>query len=205
MRKKSIVRNLLLLSGAIVSAVILACAVLVWNGLHDDIHHADVALVLGNKIEADGTPSARLRARLDKTVELYRDGLFPAVIVSGGIGREGFDEAAVMRDYLVSQGIPREQIYTDNEGVTTYATARNSLRILREEKMHSVLVVTQYFHVPRTKLVLRRFGISPVYSAHARFFEWRDFYSIPRELAGCVSYTFRYYSFPVWVKQKDAG
>ena len=196
MRKGGILKKLLLLFGAIAFAVIAGCSVLVWSGLHDEIHHADVAIVLGNKVEAAGTPSARLRARLDRTVELFRAGLFPAVIVSGGIGREGYDEAAVMRDYLVSEGVPKAQIFTDNEGVSTYATAKNSLLILRDRKMRSVLVVTQYFHVPRTKLALRRFGISPVYSAHARFFEWRDIYSIPRELAGYVSYAFRHYAIP---------
>lgn len=36
---------------------------------------------------------------LASTLELYRAGYFPAVIASGGIGTEGYDEASVMRDF----------------------------------------------------------------------------------------------------------
>ena len=72
--------------------------------LSDELEKADVALVLGNKVEPDGTPSARLAARLDRTAELYHEGYFPLVIVSGGTGKEGYPEGTAMRDYLVNKG-----------------------------------------------------------------------------------------------------
>src|SRR5580704_13458675 len=101
-------RKYLLFSLAVILAtLVIGTVVLVVSGLCDDLGKADVGLVLGSKVESDGTPSARLRARLDRTLELYRAGYFPAVIVSGGIGKEGYDEAAVMRDYLVARGVPR--------------------------------------------------------------------------------------------------
>jgi uncharacterized SAM-binding protein YcdF (DUF218 family) len=68
--------------------------------------------------------------------------------------------------------------------------------IMHHLKSHSVFVVSQYFHLPRARLALERFGISPVYSAHAHFFEWRDLYSSPRELAGYVRYYLRSYDYP---------
>jgi uncharacterized SAM-binding protein YcdF (DUF218 family) len=148
-------------------------------------------------VQPDGRPSPRLRARLDRALELYRENMFEKIIVSGGIGKEGFDEAAAMGDYLASHGVPRERIIQDNEGVTTYASAANALRILREQKLTGVLVVSQYFHVPRTKLALRKFGIAPVYSAHARYFEARDVYSIARELVAYIQYSCRGYDAPV--------
>lgn len=160
-------------------------------GLHDDIGHADVALVLGSKVEADGEPSSRLRARLDKTVELYRAGWFPEIFASGGIGKEGYDEAVVMKAYLVAHGIPNERVIVDNSGATTFASARKTRQILRDEKLNSVLVISQYFHIPRAKLALKRFGIATVYTAHANFFEWRDIYSSLREVPGCMAYWFR--------------
>jgi vancomycin permeability regulator SanA len=48
-----------------------------------------LALVLGSKVEQEGTPSPRLRARLDRTLELFRDGWFAFIIASGGLGKEG--------------------------------------------------------------------------------------------------------------------
>ena len=193
MTARKIIKRAFILLAAMGSLLLIASGVLVYSGLRDDIHTADAGLVPGNTVLPDGRPSARLQARLDQTLELYREGRFGLVIASGGIGKEGFDEAAVMKNYLVAHGIPAGQVITDNAGATTYDSAKNTRRILDERKLHSVLVVSQYFHIPRTKLTLKKFEIDPVYSAHARYFEWRDFYSIPRELFACVEYWFRKY------------
>ena len=161
------------------------------DGLRDDIHPADVAIVLGNTVERDGRPSARLRARLDKAVELYRGGLFRNVIVSGGIGVEGFNEAEVMKGYLISQGVPEGCIIADGEGVTTSLTASNAARIMKERGWQSALVISQYFHISRTRLAVESYGVRPVYSAHAEYFELRDVYSIAREVIGYGEYLMR--------------
>ena len=191
MWRKRTKRVLLFTALAIVLAFTLAATLIVIDGLTDEIHVADVAIVPGNTVEKDGRPSARLRARLDQTVALYRQGLFPDVIVSGGTGSEGFDEAEVMKRYLVDNGVPEGHIQVDSGGATTYLTARNAARIMRENGWQSALVVTQYFHVPRMRLALKRSGITPVFSAHARYFELRDVYSITREVVGYGAYLLR--------------
>lgn len=193
MNLRKLRKPFLLLLTAAAAALLLGTACLVTDGLHDRIGKADVALVLGSKVEPDGTPSARLRARLDRTVELHQAGFFPEVIVSGGFGKEGYDEGTVMKDYLVSKGIPADRIIVDNAGNTTLESARNTQRIARQRRFGSVFVISQYFHVPRSRMAVERFGIATVYSAHARLFEARDFYSAPRELLGYVSYLFRRY------------
>jgi uncharacterized SAM-binding protein YcdF (DUF218 family) len=186
-------KRLLLVLAAIFGSFLLGTVVLIIAGLRDDIGKADVALVLGNTVQRDGTPSARLRARLDKTLELYRAGYFPTIIVSGGVGKEGYDEAAVMRDYLIQHDIPANRIITDSVGATTYASAQNTRRIALQQHIESVFVISQYFHVPRSRLALQRFGFSTIHSAHADYVELRDIYSAPRELIGYVRYLFRHY------------
>ncbi|RYD79497.1 MAG: YdcF family protein [Verrucomicrobiaceae bacterium] len=182
-----------MLGALLLLLILLPVGALLWDGLSDELGKADVALVLGNTVNPDGSPSLRLVARLDRTIELYRAGLFPQVIVSGGVGKEGHDEAIVMRDYLVQRGIPTERILVDSQGVNTYASAEMTRSWMVKLGYNKVLVVTQYFHVTRSKLALKKFGIPTVFSAHARYFEMRDLYSIPREIAGFVSYTFRKY------------
>lgn len=59
-------------------------AVTVGDGLRDDVQITDVAVVLGNKVELDGQPSDRLRARLDRAVELFDDGSIETIIVAVG-------------------------------------------------------------------------------------------------------------------------
>lgn len=193
MRNSSTTRFLLLALGVTLGILLLGSAILVADGFRDHLGRADIALVLGSKVELDGTPSRSLRARLDRTLELYRAGYFPAVIASGGVGKEGYDEALVMRNYLASHGIPQERIIMDNTGTTTFASARNTFQTMRKQKLGSVLVVSQYFHIPRARMALKRFGISEVYSSHAHLFEPRDIYSVPRELLGYLFYSCRHY------------
>jgi vancomycin permeability regulator SanA len=191
MWRKRTKRVLLLVALSVMMSFILSATLIVADGLTDDIHAADVAIVPGNTVEKDGRPSARLRARLDQTAALYRRGLFHDVIVSGGVGSEGFDEAEVMKRYLVENGVPEGSIHVDSGGATTHLTARNVSRVMRENGWRSALVVSQYFHVPRMRLALESSGVAPVFSAHAQYFELRDVYSIAREVVGYGAYLLR--------------
>jgi vancomycin permeability regulator SanA len=187
------IKRVFVLFGCIVVLILVGTCIIIESGLRDDLGKADIALVLGSKVDPDGTPSPCLSSRLDRTLELYRAGYFTSILVSGGIGKEGYDEATVMRDYLISHGVPRDRVIKDNQGATTYISAKNTLKLFRQEKLQSVLVVSQFFHLPRARLALKRFGISTVYSAHARMFFWKDIYSTPREVFAYISYFFRNY------------
>src|SRR5665213_1049418 len=96
----------------------------------DHLGKADIALVLGNKVNSDGSLSPRLKARLDTAVSLFQKGYFQKIIVSGGTGKEGFPEGTAMKHYLVTEGIPDSAILTDDHGVDTQASADNTVSIL---------------------------------------------------------------------------
>ena len=183
-----------MLVGLFLGAMLLAAGTLVWSGLHDQPGYADLAVVLGNEVLPDGRPSPRLAARLDRAAELYGAHGCGAVLVSGGPEGNGYDEATVMARYLADHGVPADRLWQDHRGVDTYATARNTRSLLRQQGWRSVCVVTQYFHVPRACLAMRRFGVRPVYAVHARYFEWRDFFSVGREVACWVKYDWRPYN-----------
>lgn len=147
---------------------------------------SDLAVVFGNTVVA-GRPSARLRARLDIAVDLFRTGLVRRVLVSGGVDPAGNDEAAVMAAYLIERGVPRPAIIEDPHGVDTFATARDALAV----RPGSVVVVTQWFHIPRARLAMRRVGVGRVSAAWPRFAEWRDLYSFAREALALPVYAIR--------------
>jgi len=168
-----------------------AASALVVDGLTDNVAQSDVIVILGNKVEADGTPSPRLKSRLDAGVNLYTQGISKRILVSGGTGVEGYDEAVAMREYLVAKRIPSEAIITDSQGVDSFATAKNTAAYLEGNNLHSVLAVSNYYHLPRTRLAFERAGIEVVYTAHANHFELRDVYSIARELIAYPYYLLR--------------
>lgn len=185
MKPKQKILLVILLPGL---AFLMASGLLVVSGLNDQVGNADVALVLGNRVNLDGTPSPRLKARLDTAAEHYALGHFPKIIVSGGTGVEGVPEGTAMRNYLVGLGVPQKAILIDNMGVDTRASVENTIAILNSTQLESVFVVTQYFHIPRTKLALKKSGVSEIYNAYPRFFEGRDFYSIAREVPAFLKY-----------------
>jgi vancomycin permeability regulator SanA len=173
-------------------ALLAPVAAILIDGLTDSATQSDVGIVLGSMVMPDGTPSGRLRARLDRADQLYRQGMFKHVIVSGGTGKEGFSEARVMADYLAGQrNMPREAIILDDNGTTTQATARNSAAIMKERGLNSAVVITQYFHVTRSRYALRHAGVAKVHTAHARYFEMRDLYSLAREAVALPVYWLR--------------
>ena len=179
---------------ALLALFIARALIISYDGLSDEMEQADVALIPGSKVENDGQPSQRLKARLEWGIKIYRQGLVRKLIVSGGKGEEGFEEADVMKEYLVNQKIPTEDIITDNRGYTTYEFAINCSEIMKTNNYKSVLIISQYFHICRTKLALKKSGIENIYSVHVHYYEWRDIFSLLREVFAYYYYWAR--SFP---------
>lgn len=75
-----------------------AAAGLCIRGLTLPVGQADVAVVFGNALAADGTPKPILHARLESAIQCYRSGKCPRLFVSGSIDGPGLDEAAAMRN-----------------------------------------------------------------------------------------------------------
>ena len=163
-------------------------------GVMSKAEKSDLIVVLGSKVEENGEPAKRLKYRLDKGAELFREGTADAIIVSGGLGKEGYDEAAVMAEYLIKKGISPTAIIQDNQGLNTYASAQNCLRIMEPQEAESIIIVSQYFHLLRSQIAFKRMGIKNVsVESSDLFFEWRDFYSVPREIVGLYYYLVRSY------------
>ncbi|HOF40571.1 MAG TPA: YdcF family protein [Candidatus Hydrogenedentes bacterium] len=185
--------------GCIAAVFLVGCAwfaahtaVLIWRGLAVDARNADAIVVLGNKVEQDGTPSPRLQRRLDCAARLHQEGLAPVIIVSGGLGREGHPEAEVMREALIASGVPANAILVDNDGTDTFCTARNAKHMLTERGLESVIIVSSFYHLLRSRMIFARFGFDEISSAHAPLaWEWRDAYSVVREFPAFYYYRLR--------------
>lgn len=179
----------IMIIGIVFSAI--TAILIVSDGLIDNTNKSDLIVILGNKVELSGLPSLRLQSRLDKGYDLYIQGFAPLILVSGGLGKEGYDEAEVMKNYLINRGVYKDVIITDSMGIDSFNTARNTKQIMTERNLNKVLLISNYYHISRTRLAFKKSGIEKVYSSHARYFEVRDLYSIPREVIGYYYYLFR--------------
>jgi len=160
-------------------------------GLRDQVIDADLAVIPGNTVNPDGTPSKRLAGRLDAALDLYRRGRCKVLLVSGGIGSEGFDEAAVMKAYLVAHGVPATAVVTDNHGTNTFETARFAASLMHAQGYRSAILVSQYFHLARFSIAMHKHGVAAAGHVYARYFEARDIYSLSREFFGVIDYAFK--------------
>ncbi|MFD1260938.1 YdcF family protein [Entomomonas asaccharolytica] len=163
---------------------------IILSGLKDNLFKTDLIVVLGTKVSPEGVPSAGLAARLNKAIEIYQQGYAPNILVSGGTGKEGYDESIAMADFLIARGIPASAIVKDGQGNNTRATARNTYQYMQQHQLNSVIVISQYYHIARIKLAFKHEGIRQIGSGSPVYGSWRDFYSVSRELLGYPIYFF---------------
>lgn len=93
-------------------------------------------------------------SRLLETLALFRSSPDSTVIISGG-GKVPM----IMRDVLVSSGIPDRQIRVDVASYSTFESAKHLAPILGGTPF---LLVTSAGHMPRAMGVFRKAGTSPV-------------------------------------------
>ena len=135
------------------------------EGALQELHRADAIVVFG-AAEYAGRPSPVLRARLDHAFDLFRQGLAPVVITTGGAASDpSFSEGGVGVDYLKRRGIPERNLIAETQGSDTAQSAIRVAVIMRANGLHSCVAVSDAYHVFRIKRLLQHEGIGPVYVA----------------------------------------
>ena len=113
-----------------------------------------VAIVLGARVERDGTASDTLHDRVLTGVELYTAGKAGKLLLSGG-GRE----PAVMKKLALELGVPEADIVLDDLGTRTLESCSRARHVFGIEK---AIVVTQDYHLARSLYLCRSFGVEAI-------------------------------------------
>lgn len=115
-------------------------------------------LVFGASVIDNQYPSAVLQRRLDKSIKLFKSKNIISIIVSGATNT-GYDEPAVMKDYLVRNNIPSNKVLADNRGFDTLSSCQNAKNIF---KVDTVTIITQHFHIPRAVTLCNYAGLKTI-------------------------------------------
>lgn len=119
------------------------------------------AIVVMGAAQYDGKPSPVLRARVDHAIGLWRKGLAPLLVMTGGRGEgDTTSEAAVERRYAISKGVPERAIIMEDESRSTSESLRNVAAMMTSDK-REVILVSDPFHMFRLAILARRFGLRP--------------------------------------------
>jgi len=164
------------------------------DGLRDYKGTADVAVILGNRVDADSSLSPVLQGRVDRALLLYRQGRVHKIMASGGRGMKAgkVPEGMAMKRYLVQKGVPPADIIEDNDGENTYFTAKD-LRIVADSLHYSsVIVVSSFYHITRCKYIFRKLDIRNVHSASSDVFYANDLVGLLREFPALYKYMLWY-------------
>jgi uncharacterized SAM-binding protein YcdF (DUF218 family) len=151
---------LLLVLLAVVALFATLCWRIAGQAARQELHPASAIVVFG-AAEYSGRPSPVFRARLDRAYDLYRQGLAPLVIATGGSGKDRtYTEGGVGRDYLMRRGIPESQLIAETQGNDTAESAQRVARILRANASADCLAVSDPYHMFRIKKMLASEGIT---------------------------------------------
>ena len=146
--------GLILLTAVSIYTVALVMVLVVSQ--QDQRRAVDAIVVLG-AAQYNGRPSPVLRARLDHALRLYNEGYAPRIVVTGGVGRgDTTSEAIVGRHYLLARDVVPGDVVVQAQGRSTQASMTAVADWLEAEGLHSVLLVSDPFHMYRLRLEARR-------------------------------------------------
>lgn len=122
----------------------------------------ETMIIPGSAIIGD-QPGYYLKSRLDAALPVLKQYPGIQVVVSGrrAPGDE-YSEAAVMRRYLMGQGIAPARIFEEPQGQDTIRNFEYSKAVLASNGLSAqILIVTNEFHSFRSSAIARTIGLSP--------------------------------------------
>jgi uncharacterized SAM-binding protein YcdF (DUF218 family) len=132
----------------------------VWRAARADQARPAEAIVVFGTAQYNGVPSPVLAARLDHAIELYRRGLAPVIVVTGGNqpGDE-FTEATASANYLIERGVPDEDVLREVSGTSSWQSLAAAANFLDDRDINDVLLVSDPFHSLRIRAMAHELGL----------------------------------------------
>lgn len=104
--------------------------------------------------------------RFIQTALLYKKGHIKKIIVSGGqngmFKEDDFSEAAFIKKNLIDLGVPREDLFIEDQSRNTIENAEYSKEILNQMGLSNskIVLVTSSFHMQRARVIFEKQGFN---------------------------------------------
>jgi uncharacterized SAM-binding protein YcdF (DUF218 family) len=136
-------------------------------GRIDRAQPADVIIVLGAGLRRDNTPGPALRRRSAQGAELWRQGIAPVILCSGGMPNNRIrSEADACRELVEAEGVPPEAILLEETSRSTEENALESGRMMAERGWQTAVIVSDQYHMYRAQHIFSDTGLT-VYASGA--------------------------------------
>ena len=144
---------------AVAIAATFATARIWQQGATDERRPADAIVVLG-AAQYDGRPSPVFEARLEHAVALWKEGIAPYFVVTGGkLAGDRTTEAAVAREYAIAHGVPDAAIFGEDEAHNTLSSLTAVAALMRDRGLESTVIVSDPTHMLRALRMAEDLGL----------------------------------------------
>lgn len=133
----------------------------------------DAIIVAGCSVYPSGKPSPALEWRVRKAVDLWKQGVSPRIVFTGGMGEFPPTEAEAGATLAAELGVPESAMTLEKHSKSTLQNAQNAASTLANADQMRVLVVTDAYHVFRASRLFARFfrdaeAVGSTYGAWSR-------------------------------------
>ncbi len=196
MRYRHLVQLLIIvLAFGFVATTVLGIA-LYQYGQTDHAAPADVIIILGAGTNPDGSPTRSHIRRVEHGVALYKRGLAPFLLCTGGFTQNHpKSEAQACAEYAESLGVPPSAILKEENSRSTEENAIEARKVMEAHALNTAVLVSDNYHLWRAEMMFHAQGITVFTSpaqATAGPLYWRSaIVNMYREVAASGWYVFK--------------
>ena len=108
----------------------------------------NIVVILGNRLADDGSMSKELYERLELGILTFNNTDTDYLCITGGKAnfKAGLSEASQMYSYLIEHDFPEDKIIVEDKSLTTRGNARLLYKILKNEKIENLYLVSSKYH-----------------------------------------------------------
>ncbi len=154
----------------IIAAALIACTVFLIFVIADAKRNfredCDFLMILGGNVLGADTPSPQLLERMKEAAKYLNENPHVTAVPCGGCFREGQkkSEAAIIADFLISQGISPSRIALEDKSTTTFENFIFAIPIIeklggRDVNSLRVAFLSSDYHLHRAALIAKMCGI----------------------------------------------
>ena len=127
---------------------------IVYSDIIDTGESTTYGIVFGN--------SMLIKERVESAVLAYQSKRITKVIFTGGRNgisneeKDGISEAQKMKALAIQKGIKESDIITEEESNNTFENIDNTMKLLKQENISEVALITSEFHLKRCMAIIKK-------------------------------------------------
>lgn len=124
------------------------------------VHNIDALIVLGFKLNQDGSVPTMLEERLTLCHKIATQFPFTKILVTGGVKQNGITEAGAMAKWLMKSGINKARILIEPDAKSTIENIQFSVKLLTQHRLKNNLIITSACHGHRAHSLFTSYSLA---------------------------------------------